>query len=913
MDKINRQPKIKGSSIQSRLLVVIALLVVVPLAITIAVSIFLSMNNSRDQVLRQLQSVANLKDRELQTWVSDIHANLNSLLTEPVNSAQWEVLLQTQNQPDQSAYQASSALLLKRFEQALSNTNLFEEFFLMDAKGMVVLTTDDSQHGINKSSRQYFHQGLDAFYINPPYNDPTLNKLTMVAAMPVINASGQKIGVLAGRIAMGKLSDVMLTREGLGQTGQTYLVQQSHALLTESRFPGWDFGKFVFSQGINDAIEKSARGYGSYLDYRGVPVLGVFRWLPDLQMVLLAEQDQAEALQATYTTLVTNSIAAALALLAAILVAILATRRITKPIGQLAGTAEKIAAGDLELEARVNQRDEIGALAVAFNSMTAQLRGLIGNLEQRVSTRTQEVERRSMQLQLAADIARDAASVRDLHELLDSAVNMISDRFGYYHAGIFLVDERREYAILRAATGEAGRQLIAQEHKLKVGEVGIVGYVTGTGQPRIALDVGVDAVYFKNPVLPETRSEMALPLNAGGRIIGALDVQSKAAAAFDKDDVRVLQTMADQLAVAIENARLFQEMEQALQQLEISQSLATKGAWQGFAHRVGKPIGYHSRGLGVDPVAERLSEVDEAIKEGRSFIKSSKVEGKSLVVPIKIRDEVLGAINVRFEGDDLPDEAVTTYEEIATRLSLSLESARLLEETRQHSEQLDLLQEVTAAAAAHIKVKDLLEDVSQRILAGFNLSYCGAFLFDAGMQSVTCITDIARDPGKPEANIQGKHIPLEGNGAFHTLISTQKTAIFYNVQNDPQIDFLQDTLKKRGSCTLILTPLLTRGDLTGALSLELDDARRHISKDDQQLLDQISLQVAVALDVARLFEQTEQKAERERLISEITAKVRASTNVDVILQTSVKELVEALHIPHGAVHLKGGNGGKTDG
>ncbi len=582
MDKTKRQPKIRGSSIQSRLLVVIVLLVVVPLAITIAVSIVLGMNNSRDQVLRQLQSVANLKDTQLQTWVGDIHSNLNGVLAEPVNAAQWDLLLGEQSTLDQAGYQKTAGILQQRFVLALHNTNLFEEFFLMDANGKVVVTTDASQQGLNKSSRQYFQKGFTGFYINPPYNDPTLNKLTMVAALPVTGQGGKLLGVLGGRIDMSKLSDVMLAREGLGQTGQTYLVQQSHALLTELRFPGWDFGKFVFSRGINDAIEQNASGYGSYLDYRGVPVLGVFRWLPDLQMVLLAEQDQAEALQATYTTLATNSIAAGLALLVAILAATLAIRRVTKPIGELAHTAEQIAAGSLEINAKVGQQDEIGALARAFNSMTAQLRALIGNLEQRVSERTQEVERRSMQLQVAADIARDAASVRDLQELLDSAVNKIRDRFGFYHAGIFLVDERREYAVLRAATGEAGIALMLQEHKLKVGEVGIVGYVTGTGQPRIALDVGVDAVYFKNPVLPETHSEMALPLKTGDRIIGALDVQSKAESAFDKDDVRVLQTMADQLAVAIENARLFQEMEQALHQLEISQGLITKAAWQGF-------------------------------------------------------------------------------------------------------------------------------------------------------------------------------------------------------------------------------------------------------------------------------------------------------------------------------------------
>jgi signal transduction histidine kinase len=197
------------------------------------------------------------------------------------------------------------------------------------------------------------------------------------------------------------------------------------------------------------------------------------------------------------------------------------------------------------------------SLALSQN-MVERLQVQQGTLEQEISERTAKMERRAAQLQVAAEIARDASATRGLAELMNHAVNLVRDRFGFYHAGIFLVDERGEYAVLQAAAGEAGAAMLEHKHKLKVGEVGIVGYVTGSGQPRIALDVGADAVHFKNPFLPETRSELALPLMVEDHVIGALDVQSKRAAAFDQDDVAVLQTMADQLAVAIESARLYQ-------------------------------------------------------------------------------------------------------------------------------------------------------------------------------------------------------------------------------------------------------------------------------------------------------------------------------------------------------------------
>jgi GAF domain-containing protein/HAMP domain-containing protein len=894
------------------MLVVILLLVVIPLAVTMAVSVYLGMNSSRDQAIRQLQSVATLKEKVLQTWVEDIHSNLNNQLPTHGELSQWETALGAAVGQDEAAHKGAIEFIKKGFDTSLGNTSVIEELFLMDAKGVVVVSTNTSMAGLDDSSRPFFQNGIHKFYINPPFNDTSVGKLSMVAALPVTDQAGRTIGTLGGRINLRKLSDLMLSREGLGQTGETYLVQKSHALLTESRFPGWAFGKPVYSVGIDDAVEKSASGYGVYLSYRGVPVLGVFHWLPDLQMALIAEQDQLEALQATYLTLLTNSAAAILSLIVTVLVALIATRRITRPIGELAKTAEQIAAGNLKIQARVEGRDEISALAESFNSMTTQLRTLIDNLEQRVAERTQEVERRSIQLQVAADIARDATSLRDLQELLNSAVDQIRDRFGFYHAGIFLVDEHHEYAVLRAAAGEAGQKMLESEHKLKIGEVGIVGYVTGTGQPRIALDVGADAAYFRNPILPETHSEMALPLKTGERVIGALDVQSKETSAFDKEDVRILQTMADQLAVAIENARLFQEMEQALRQLELSQSQAVQAAWHGFAQRAGRSIGYRFKGMGIEPLQDQLPEAAQVLREKGPVLHEDPVNGKSLAVPIKLRDEILGVINVRFQGSDLPDEAVHTYEEIATRLSLALESARLFDETRLRSDQLNLLQEITAAAASHVKVQDLLDDVAQRLLGGFNLRHCGIFLIEPEGKSVRCVTDISRDAETPGENMKGLQIQFGESGAFQQVFDTQKATVFYNAQNNQDTGSLHAMLEKRNCETLILLPLLLRGEIAGSIGLELDDRLRLISKDDQLLLDQISLQVAVAMDVARLFEKTEQRMERERLITDITSKVRASTNVDIILQTSVKELAQALHISRGAVHLKGGNGGGSD-
>ena len=143
--------------------------------------------------------------------------------------------------------------------------------------------------------------------------------------------------------------------------------------------------------------------------------------------------------------------------------------------------------------------------------MADQLQSVIGNLEQRIAERTEALEQQTLRLRTAAEVARDAASAPGLDELLEQAARLIRDRFSLTHTGIFLLDEKKEFAVLRASPSEAGAKMLENKHRLRVGEQGIVGRVAATGEPRIALDTGVDPVYFNNPLLPATHSEMALP------------------------------------------------------------------------------------------------------------------------------------------------------------------------------------------------------------------------------------------------------------------------------------------------------------------------------------------------------------------------------------------------------------------
>src|SRR5512133_2683861 len=179
----------------------------------------------------------------------------------------------------------------------------------------------------------------------------------------------------------------------------------------------------------------------------------------------------------------------------------------------------------------------------ASDKLTKELETERVSLENRVEERSSVLKKRVEQFEVASQIAREISTETNLESLLNKAANLIRENFSFYHVGVFLNDERSEYTILRAATGEAGRAMLERNHRLKIGEIGIVGFAVSRGEARISMNVTSDAVHYKNPLLPDTRSEMALPLRVGERTIGALDVQSVLPNAFSQEDVRVLQTI----------------------------------------------------------------------------------------------------------------------------------------------------------------------------------------------------------------------------------------------------------------------------------------------------------------------------------------------------------------------------------
>ena len=356
---------------------------------------------------------------------------------------------------------------------------------------------------------------------------------------------------------------------------------------------------------------------------------------------------------------------------------------------------------------------------------------LSNTLEQRVNERTAELEnatasslQRARQLEAIARIARDISATRDLQELLPRVTQIISHEFGFYHVGIFLNDPDGQYAVLAAANSEGGKNMLARRHKLKIGAQGIVGNVTFTGSPRIALNVGEDAVYFNNPDLPDTHSEMALPLKVSERTFGALDVQSAEPNAFKTEDIASLSLLADQVSVAIENARLNQATRESLEQSQDQYSRYLRSEW-GRVAREEEVTGYRFSTGASAPLEQSISlgDAEKTVREGRIYQQhgAQASDTAELAVPIRLRGEVIGVLHISAPGKRRwSDDDIDIAEAVSDRVALAMENARLFQTTNKRAERERVVSEIASKLSRNIRIESLLETAAQELSLALN-------------------------------------------------------------------------------------------------------------------------------------------------------------------------------------------------
>lgn len=594
--------------------------------------------------------------------------------------------------------------------------------------------------GGNESENPYFKTAANIriTYISDVVLDEDTRKGVFFVSKPVVDGQGNLLGVIRIKISAGLLQQI--AEEAAGQFGEgmsVIVLDEANIILAHSANP--DLASKTLSMPSRNAI--NALQQDGRLPLSGEISANLDELDRNLKRtnektvftgsVLPAEtgQDYITFAPITYkpwkilvaqrTTVflapATNQVISIALIILVLFAAIyfgagLTAALLVTPIKRLTSTAQELGGGKLDTPIYLPRKDELGTLAGVLDNTRQQIYDLLQTLEQRVDERTMELtraneknERRAIQLEAIARVARAVTSLRDLNQLLPEITQQISESFGYYHAGVFLLDENREYAVLRAANSQGGQAMLARGHRLKVGRQGIVGNATNTGRYRIALDVGDDAVFFNNPDLPQTRSEAAIPLLIGENIIGALDVQSTEPNAFSEDDIKALSLLSDQISVAIENARLFDETRQALAQIQAIYTESSEFGWQSMVKETSTSGYRYARGS-VEPLRKK----PEA---------AGSLPGETLEIPILLRGEKLGVLRIRHPGRQSAwsETEARMYQAIADRMSFALENARLFSEARRRANLERVAAEIATKISSSARVETILRTAAEEI------------------------------------------------------------------------------------------------------------------------------------------------------------------------------------------------------
>ncbi len=692
----------------------------------------------------------------------------------------------------------------------------------------------------------------------------TSNRPALVAGVPITKDQGI-VGVAMFASELPSIGEAVNANR-IGESGQVYVFDaENYAVAFVD--PALSSEEIVtLTQKIPvQALRSGIRDLYVYDDENGVRWHAYLETLPN-SWGIVVQQQESEFLGPLRTFQSFIFLAFGLGAVALAVLMWFVIGRALKPIDQVAAEATAAAGGNLNVIVPVRRHDEVGALAFAFNTMIDRLREIIGSLEERIAARTE-------QLRASADVGRAAVSILDTNQLLREIVNLITDRFGFYYAAVFLADSTNKWAVLREATGEAGRVLKERNHQLEIGGQSMVGTVLKTRKARIALDVGEEAVRFANPLLPDTRSEIALPLMVGSRVIGALDVQSTQVAAFDEASASVLQSMADQIAIALSNTMQFQQAQASLQR------------------------------------TRQLYEVSTAISNAQD---ASGILNELLTKAVP--DASTAQLLLYGPRDETGQYA---YFEVAASWAADNNTLLLPVGTRVDPEQVP---SIPALASEPYVIRDTADPATppeqQFILDAIHMRAMLGYALVAESQPVGLLLMVFREPhtftsaetqplqalvGQVAVTLRNQQLVREQALARQQLDEINRRLTGQTWQQYlrssgglvRKVDVGPNAPVQADASPLPATlsaPVLIHGQEIGVLRLEDTVPDREWTSNEIALIQAVAGEVAIAVENARLLEQTQRDAQREQTISAITSQIYSTTDVKKLLQITAEEL-----------------------
>ena len=613
------------------------------------------------------------------------------------------------------------------------------------------------------------------------------------------------------------------------------------------------------------------------------------------------------------------------------------TRSLTNPVRQITEATRAFAEGDWSQRAVVNRSDEVGLLAFSFNQMAEQLSDLYGSLQSRVDQRTDQIV-------TASEIAQAATSATSLDILLNRTANLIVERFRQYHVSIFLIDEAGENAVLHEATGDAGRNLKAQGYKIPTNSPSIISWVSRNNTPRVVSNTATDDLHLKHELLPETRSELAVPITYGDQVIGVLDIQNTEVNTFEAEFIEVLQTIASQVGTAIQNFRLLEGTEFSLQEIsvlyagsrKISQAQTADQIFQIVNQTIQETTFISAVYL---PRGERLALV---VSEGQqpsystrlpSFLNISAeraqvylnentptiirevnqpatpIHAELLAMPQEVGCEAAAYIAVSYEGKlnalmiiattergSLTQGALQPYLSLSDMAANALQRAQVFSNTEARLSNLEILNSFSEAMATETSQDKIYTRIHTRLNQMLGDVDFFVALYDADQDRVSFPYAVEQNEAR-----EIDDIPL-GEGLSSLVIKNKEPLLLVDdVENKAAA--MGAKLVGKPARSWMGIPLMVSDEVIGLIGLQDAERDNRFDELDLELASTLANQVAGAIRNVRLVEESQKRASQLQTAADIAREASISLDLDELLRKSVYLVLERFNFYHASVFL----------
>ncbi len=684
------------NSIRIRLLVTYIGMAVIPIVIVGAIFIDGTNRFGRQQALDFQDEVAQRVAIQVQDFIQEVENDLRLLLDvqglERLNPSQQEDAL----------------------GQLLALKDVFETISLLDETGQEqirVARVEIVSNLVDRSDSDAYltPKTQGEVYYGPVEFDELSGEPLMTIALPVINLrSGEVSQVLVADFRLRTLWDLV---------GELQAAEDQEVFVTDNQDRIIAHGDHIV---VLQGQQFVAPADSTFMNGReGVPsVIAVERInFGDQEFNVVVERPTSTALAQVGTVTTIVILSTLFFLVAATLLGYFVVQRMVTPIKTLATAAEAIQAGDLSQKVTVQNQDEIGILANAFNAMVNQLRQTIDTLELRVVNRTKG-------LTSVSNINEQLTTILNLDDLISEVINQVEQNFGYYHAHIYLLDEAGENLVMVEGMGAAGDEMKARGHHIPLNTTAsLVARAARSGESVWVDNVRQTVDWLPNPLLPDTFAEMAVPIALDGEVVGVLDVQENEIAAFDEGDASLLKSLANQIAIAIRNARLFEQVEQSLAEIELAQERYREESWQkiNVARKTRGAYLYNNSPTALDvEEQQRLSLLQQralmAEEPTLLTMDEGELQTNNVVSPLKLGQTKIGSLQLHgIDRGNLSGDDLAILNAVVDQFAQTAENLRLFDETRQRVSQEQTLREITEKMRAATSLDQLAQVTAEAL------------------------------------------------------------------------------------------------------------------------------------------------------------------------------------------------------